>query len=271
MSRVLFTIIILCFARDNTASANENLGDFIDQKVEEFDKENVAKIVPRNTKKIIVIDAGHGGKDPGAIGSYARTKEKNLTLSYSKELAKRLKKRYNVYLTRDDDTFVELKNRVQKARKIRADIFISLHANTAQDQGASGLSVYTLSEKSSDKQAEILAQKENRADIISDINFKDTSKDIVKMLIDLSQRDAMNSSARFANTAITSVKNVGIEVLQNSHRFAGFMVLTAPDMASVLIELGYISNHDEEKKLNSLLYKRRLVDGLVDAIDAYFQ
>jgi N-acetylmuramoyl-L-alanine amidase len=221
---------------------------------------------------IIVIDSGHGGKDPGTIGTFARTKEKNLTLSYAKELGKQLinTKRYKVYLTRDDDNFIPLHKRVQIARKKKADLFISLHANAIGDSQVAGFSIYTLSEKSSDKQAELLAQKENRVDIINGMNFSGASQDIMKTLIDLSQRDSMNGSARFANIAIKSIKSSEINILQNTHRFAGFAVLTAPDMISVLIELGYLSSKEEEKLLNSLTYKRKVAESLTKAIDEYF-
>lgn len=259
--------------------------DFISDKVAEFDvtskkvvnADGSAKYVVTKTPKakkipIIVIDAGHGGKDPGTIGSFARTKEKNITLSYAKELSKQLAntKRYKVYLTRDDDYFIPLRQRVEKARRIKADIFISLHANAAADEAVSGFSIYTLSEKSSDKQAELLAQKENRADIIAGVNFSGASQDIMKTLIDLSQRESKNSSATFASFAISSVKRSGIEILQNTHRFAGFAVLTAPDMSSTLIELGYLTNKEEESKLNSLSYKRKVAKSLVEAVDEYF-
>ena len=222
---------------------------------------------------IIAIDAGHGGKDPGTIGDYARTKEKIVTLSYARELGKHLMstKNYKVYLIRDSDEFVPLKRRVEKARRLNADLFISLHANSAADKNVAGFSIYTLSEKSSDKQAELLAQKENRADIISGVNFGDTIGDILKTLIDLSQRSSMNSSSQFANIAIKSVQQSGVEILHNTHRFAGFAVLTAPDMTSILIELGYLSNREEEISLNSLTHKRNIVKGLVDAIDEYFR
>ncbi len=238
-------------------------------------KNSVAK--PMEAKKsktpIIVIDAGHGGKDPGTIGSYARTKEKNITLSYAKELAKQLSlgKKYKVYLTRSSDVFIPLKERVAKARKVKADLFISLHANAAENHDAKGFSIYTLSNSASDKQAEMLARKENRADIISGINFSNASSDILKTLIDLSQRSSMNHSSRFANIAISKVRNNGVEIIDNTHRFAGFVVLTAPDMVSILIELGYLSNKNEEKDLNSLSHKRKVTQGLVDAIDKYFE
>ena len=231
------------------------------------------KVVNSNFKiPVIVIDAGHGGKDPGTIGNYARTKEKNITLSYAKELKKYLDntKHYKTYLTRDNDIFIPLKQRVEKARKLKADLFISLHANSIDDGYTSGLSIYTLSETSSDKQAELLAQKENRADIIAGVNFSGASQDIMKTLIDLSQRDSMNNSSNFANIVINSSKKSEIKILQNTHRFAGFAVLTAPDMASTLIELGYLSNKQEERALNSLSYKRQITQGIANAIDEYF-
>jgi N-acetylmuramoyl-L-alanine amidase len=232
------------------------------------------KKTPQPLKKpVIIIDAGHGGKDPGTIGVYARSKEKNITLSYAKELSKHLmkEKKYKVYLTRDDDFFIPLDKRVAKSRRKKADLFISLHANSIADNNVSGFSIYTLSETSSDKQAELLAQKENQADIINGIDFAGASKEIMKTLIDLSQRESKNSSARFAKYVIRDIKKVDIEILQNTHRFAGFMVLTAPDMASVLIELGYLSNRREEEMLNSASYRRLVAKTLTNSINQYFK
>ncbi len=258
---------------------------FILKKIAEFDEDekSLKYVVKKDDSKsakadiikripVIVIDSGHGGKDPGTIGNFARTKEKNITLSYAKELGKQLSNtgRYKVYLTRDDDRFIPLRKRVEIARKKKADLFISLHANSISDEAVYGFSIYTLSEKSSDKQAELLAQKENRADIISGINFSNASQDIMKTLIDLSQRETMNGSSRFSSMVIKSMQQLDVENLENTHRFAGFAVLTAPDMASVLIELGYLSNKEEEKLLNSLSYKRKIAIGLTMAIDEYF-
>jgi N-acetylmuramoyl-L-alanine amidase len=240
----------------------------------EQNKDSSIKKLSQSFKKpVIIIDAGHGGKDPGTIGIYARTKEKNITLSYAKELAKHLinEKKYKVYLTRDDDFFIPLDKRVAKSRRKKADLFISLHANSIADKNISGFSIYTLSDNSSDKQAELLAQKENQADIINGIDFSGASKDIMKTLIDLSQRESKNSSARFAKFVIRDIKKAEIEILQNTHRFAGFMVLTAPDMASVLIELGYLSNRREEQMLNSITYRRLIAKTLTNSINQYFK
>ncbi len=228
---------------------------------------------PKNNKKfLIVIDAGHGGKDPGTIGNFKQTQEKDLTLSYAIALKDILEKNssYKVLLTRDKDYFIPLKKRVEIARKAKADIFISMHINWVDNPEISGLSIYTLSEKSSDKQAELLAQKENRADIISGINFSGASSDIMKTLIAMSQRNSMNQSSQFANLAIRIAKKNKISTLQNTHRFAGFAVLTAPDMASVLVELGYVSNQKEEELLNQKEYKEKIINSLSEAIDEYF-
>ncbi len=240
----------------------------------EQNKDSSSKKLSQSFKKpVIIIDAGHGGKDPGTIGIYARTKEKNITLSYAKELAKHLinEKKYKVYLTRDEDFFIPLDKRVAKSRRKKADLFISLHANSIADKKVSGFSIYTLSDNSSDKQAELLAQKENQADIINGIDFSGASKEIMKTLIDLSQRESKNSSARFAKFVIRDIKKAEIEILQNTHRFAGFMVLTAPDMASVLIELGYLSNRREEQMLNSTTYRRLIAKTLTNSINQYFK
>jgi len=254
-----------------------DFSDFIANKIGEFDGENGSKNIINTVQKkyikpIIVIDAGHGGKDSGAIGRYLRTKEKNITLSYSKELYRQLKEsgRYQVYMTRDDDEFISLRKRVQIARKKKANLFLSIHANAADNRKVSGFSIYTLSEKSSDKQAAMLARKENRADILSGINFSGASQDIVKTMIAMSQRDSMNYSARFAKFSVNSMQNSNINILRNAHRFAGFVVLTAPDMISVLVELGYLTNYREEKKLNGYSYRRKVAKSLVSAIDQYF-
>ena len=265
-----------------------DLGEFVNQKVDQLSlKQKVYNLSQNNKKKakitseiirkkkskpVIVIDAGHGGKDPGAIGHYARTKEKNITLSYSQELYKQLKKtgRYKVYMTRTTDKFISLRKRVAYARRKKADLFLSIHANAAHNRKVSGFSIYTLSEKSSDKEAAMLARKENRSDIISGVNFSGSSQDIVKMMVDMSQRESMNSSARFAKFSVKSMQNSKVNILKNAHRFAGFVVLTAPDMISVLVELGYLTNYREEKKLNSYRYRKKLASSLTNAIDQYF-
>lgn len=228
-------------------------------------------ITKSNRRKIIVIDAGHGGVDPGAIG-YNGTYEKNITLSMAKELKELLDKKgkYTVYLTRSRDVFIPLRERVKISRSHDADLFISIHADSARNRKAVGLSVYTLSETASDKEAAALAEKENKADIVAGLNFAEHSKEVSDILLNLAQRETNNSSAEFA-TLLSSQMSKVAKTVSNTHRFAGFAVLKAPDVPSVLLELGYLSNPTEEKKLRQKSYRRKLGDAAVKAIDKYFQ
>lgn len=221
--------------------------------------------------KIIVIDAGHGGVDPGAIG-YSGTYEKNITLSMAKELKEILdkNKNYKVYLTRNRDVFIPLRDRVKISRKHDADLFISIHADSAKNRKAEGLSVYTLSETASDKEAAALAEKENKADIVAGLNFAEHSKEVSDILLNLAQRETNNSSSEFA-TLLSSQMSKIVKTVSNTHRFAGFAVLKAPDVPSVLLELGYLSNPMEERQLRQKSYRLKLANATVQAIDKYFQ
>lgn len=218
---------------------------------------------------LIVIDAGHGGHDPGTIGS--RAQEKNITLLYSLELAKQLKdtNRYRVHLTRDDDNFIPLRERVSIAKRVHGDMFISLHVNSHPNRDVDGFSVYTLSERSSDKESAALAAKENKAGIIGDIDLNDEDDIVSTLLIDMAQRDTKNMSASFAEELVDNMKSE-VKLLRSPHRFAGFRVLTGPDVPSVLIELGYITNKKEEKLLLSENYKKNLAELIVKSIDNHF-
>ncbi len=233
--------------------------------------ETPAKALNRGKRKVIVIDAGHGGVDPGAIG-YNGTYEKNITLSMAKELKELLdkKNKYSVYLTRNRDVFIPLRDRVKIARRHDADLFISIHADSARNRKAVGLSVYTLSETASDKEAAALAEKENKADIVAGMNFAEHSKEVSDILLNLAQRETNNSSAEFA-TLLSSRMSKIVKTVSNTHRFAGFAVLKAPDVPSVLLELGYLSNPSEERQLRQKSYRRKLGDATVVAIDKYFQ
>ena len=235
------------------------------------DRAVTAPVVQSNKRKIIVIDAGHGGVDPGAIG-YNGTYEKNITLSMAKELKELLDKKgkYTVYLTRSRDVFIPLRERVKISRGYDADLFISIHADSARNRKAVGLSVYTLSETASDKEAAALAEKENKADIVAGLNFAEHSKEVSDILLNLAQRETNNSSAEFASLLSSQMSKVA-KTVSNTHRFAGFAVLKAPDVPSVLLELGYLSNPTEERQLRRKSYRRKLADAAVKAIDKYFQ
>lgn len=221
-------------------------------------------------QKIVVLDPGHGGKDPGAIGRSYRTYEKNITLSMGKELRKQLESRgFKVYMTRSTDIFIPLRQRVRIARNYHADLFISLHADSAANRNAQGLSIYTLSETASDKEAAALAERENKADIIDGMDFSDNSPEISDVLISLSQNDSRNKSSKFATYVVNEMKKQ-VKTLANAHRFAGFAVLKAPDIPSVLIELGYLSNYTEERYLRDPSYRKKLGASITKAVVNYF-
>ena len=222
-----------------------------------------------NKKKIIVLDPGHGGKDPGAIG-YSGVYEKNITLAMAKELKVILEKEgYKVHLTRSTDIFIPLRDRVKIARKYNADLFMSIHAESAVNRSAKGLSVYTLSETASDKEAAALAERENKADVVAGLNLLEHSKEVSDILINLAQRETMNRSSEFASFMVQEMRK-SVKLRDNTHRFAGFAVLKAPDVPSVLLEMGYLSNRTEERLLKQKDYRRKLAVSTSKAVEKYF-
>lgn len=249
----------------------KNSGAYVSKSASSSKNKPVNNSKDKSRKRIIVIDAGHGGIDPGAIG-YSGTYEKNITLSMAKELKAILDKKgkYKVYLTRSYDIFIPLRERVNISRRHNADLFISIHADSAKNRKATGLSVYTLSEAASDKEAAALAEKENKADIIAGINFADHSKDVNDILLSMAQRETNNYSAEFATLLSTRMSKI-VKTVSNTHRFAGFAVLKAPDVPSVLLELGYLSNKYEEKQLKQKSYRQKLAVAASIAIDKYFE
>ncbi|MGB5077582.1 MAG: N-acetylmuramoyl-L-alanine amidase, partial [Sphingorhabdus sp.] len=191
---------------------------------------------PAGTKlPLVVIDAGHGGHDPGAISPHTGKREKDITLTIARAVRKELLKtgRVRVALTRDDDKFIVLEDRYGIARKMNADLFISIHADSAENQEASGGTVYTLSEVASDREAQRLASRENKADIINGVNLGGADANVSSILIDLTQRETMNVSADFAKLLLREA-GPNMRLRSNSHRFASFIVLKAPDTPSVL-------------------------------------
>ena len=229
----------------------------------------ITKPKPPAAKPLIVIDAGHGGKDPGATG-IRHTREKHVTLRYAKALQAALLKtgRYRAALIRDDDEYFLLKDRVKKAQQMKGDLFISLHADSNPRPDARGFSVYTLSETASDEEAAALAARENKTDIIGGLDLNEQDEDVASILIDLARRETMNKSAVFADTIISNLHKKVVR-LPNAHRYAGFRVLKAPDIPSVLVELGFLSNKADEKLLNTREYESIISGSLVKAIDAY--
>ncbi len=222
-------------------------------------------------KPIIVIDPGHGGVDPGAIG-INKVFEKNVTLAVSKALKNQLEAsgKYTVKLTRNTDKYLKLYERVQIARKHNAALFISIHADSIPKRNVEGFSVYTLSEKASDAQTAKLATKENQADLIAGIDLSHEDEEVADILIDLAMRDTMNQSKFFANTLVSQTKANGIEMLERPHRYAGFAVLKAPDTPSVLVEVGFMSNKTEAYRLSGANYQNKIAASIKKGIDQYF-
>jgi N-acetylmuramoyl-L-alanine amidase len=226
----------------------------------------------KGRKPLIVIDPGHGGVDPGATGAN-RTFEKNVVLNLARELKKQLEDsgQYRVLMTRDSDVFIKLSDRVNFARTHEADLFVSIHADSIDKPGVRGSSVYTLSDKASDAQTEKLAARENRADLIAGVDLSTEDQDVANILVDLTMRDTMNQSRFFANKLVDTMRAQGINTLDTPHRYAGFAVLKAPDIPSILIEAGFMSNRQEAEMLNAPTHRRSLAGAIRRGIDAYFE
>ena len=221
-------------------------------------------------RHVVVVDPGHGGVDPGTTG-ISGIYEKELTLAAAKELKRQLEAsgRYQVVLTRDKDVFLPLQERVQIARTARAELFISLHADSIGSDSIVGSSVYTLSEKASDAQAAALAANENKADTIAGANLDGYSGEVADILIDLAQRETKNDSAKYAHDLVQELDRSG-RMLEHASRSAGFAVLKAPDVPSVLLEMGYLSNPQEERELRDPAYRAKLMTAVKRAVDIYF-
>ncbi len=231
---------------------------------------------PKRDRKTIVIDAGHGGVDPGNLGVIG-VPEKTIVLNMARAIKRAIESssRYQVVMTRDRDIFLPLVRRPQIAREVHADLFISVHADSlstklAKNRKVRGATVYTLSENASDAEAAALARKENKADLIAGIDLAVESDEVRSILIDLAQRETMNYSAQFANYLLPELKE-RIYIRKNSHRFAGFVVLKAPDVPSVLVELGYLSNKQDARQLNSAEGRKRISAAMAAAVRRYFE
>jgi N-acetylmuramoyl-L-alanine amidase len=226
---------------------------------------------PAPRKRIIVIDPGHGGIDPGAIGA-GGVYEKDIVLRMGLELRRQLEAtgRYQVVMTRDADRILRLRDRLQTAHESGGQLFISLHADSlVSAPDVRGASVYTLSEQASNTEAARLASKENRADILAGIDLSNQEDIVTEILIDLAQRDANNKSIEVANLMVDELRDV-TKMARQGRSQAGFVVLKSPDMPSVLIELGYLSNRNDEEELRSSAHLSGLAQALVKGIDRYF-
>ena len=220
---------------------------------------------------LVFIDAGHGGHDPGAISPHGGQREKDVTLAIAKAVRDEMLKSgcVRVALTRDSDKFIVLQDRYQIARKLNADLFISIHADSADNPLASGGTVYTLSEIASDREAQRLAARENKANILNGVNLGGADANVSSILIDLTQRETMNVSADFAKLLLREA-TPNMRIRGNSHRFASFIVLNAPDTPSVLFETGYLSNASDVRFLASSTGRQKVARAVANAIQAHF-
>ena len=220
---------------------------------------------------LVVIDAGHGGHDPGAISPHDGSHEKDITLALARAIRKDLlaSGRVRVALTRSDDRFLVLEERYGIARRLKADLFISVHADAAENQDANGASIYTLAEVASDREAARLAARENKANIINGVDLGAHSGDVSAILLDLTQRESMNVASDFARLLQREASDE-VKFRTTAHRFASFIVLKAPDTPSVLFETGFISNKDDVEFLASPAGQKKIARGVREAVQIHF-
>ena len=238
---------------------------YTDTKLEKEFKKEKRKIIK---KFIVVIDPGHGGKDPGAIGVNG-TFEKDINLLFAKIIRSVLSSsKIKVKLTRTDDRYLYLKERINFAEKLKADLFISIHADASKNRKASGFSIFSLSDRASDKEAKKLAQRENKSDFIGGLKIRHSDPLIKDNLIKIFQRQTMNESSKIANIVIKNITKLSIN--NRGHRNAGFVVLKSLTIPSILIELGFITNREEEKLLNDKRYLIKISKIISLSIFNYF-
>jgi N-acetylmuramoyl-L-alanine amidase len=237
---------------------------FLDLKRALADTAKQAKI------PVIMLDAGHGGVDPGAIG-LAGTYEKDISLPTVMEVARQLSalKRFQVRFTRKDDQFIPLTDRVTRARAAGADLFLSVHADALPNRAERGASVYTLSEQASDREAAALATRENKADLVAGIDLSQNDPEVSGILIDLARRQTNNLSIQLAQDLVGELGR-HVPMLTNSHRSAGFAVLKAPDIPSALVEIGCLSNREQERQLRQGSFRDAIAQSLARSINDYF-
>ncbi|MGJ7037996.1 N-acetylmuramoyl-L-alanine amidase [Shinella sp. BE166] len=219
---------------------------------------------------VIAVDAGHGGIDNGARGGVTKTEEKHVTLAFARELAEALNKLpgTRAILTRDKDEFLSLSQRVQLARGEGANLLISIHADTLRQKDIRGATVYTISDKASDSLAASLAERENLSDQIAGISFVDEPAEVADILLDLTRRETQAFSINLAQSIVGNFKNE-VLLINNPHRHAGFRVLTAPDVPSILLELGFMSNKDDEKLLVDPAWQKKVAGLVAKAVEEY--
>jgi N-acetylmuramoyl-L-alanine amidase len=265
------TTFVQSLATDNRPERRPAIADAADTAAAVEPAAPSRPAAPPDLRPVIVIDPGHGGIDNGTQAS--SESEKNLVLGFGLALRDRIEKsgKYRVVMTRTDDTFVPLADRVKIARNQSAALFVSIHADALprREGDAQGATIYTLSDKASDAEAERLAEAENKADAIGGVNLTEEPTDVADILIDLAQRETRTFSHRFARLLMGEMKNT-VRMHKHPLKSAGFRVLKAPDVPSVLIELGYVSNKGDLEHLVSESWRSRTVGSMAQAIDVFF-
>ncbi|MEO5370992.1 MAG: N-acetylmuramoyl-L-alanine amidase [Magnetococcus sp. DMHC-1] len=228
-------------------------------------------------QSVVVIDPGHGGEDPGAVGPEG-TREKDVVLIVAKKLADRINRTpgFRAHLTRTGDYFVSLNKRVSTARRFSPDLFMSLHADAFRIPSARGASVYCLSERgmsTPDRAIKALVKRENSADLIGGVNLQeDVEPEVAEMLMDLAQRDSLNRALLLGQNLLGSLQSVGrMKLHYKSVKQAGFAVLKAPDVPSVLVEMAFLSNPKEEELMRNTNFQETVADALLSGTRRYFQ
>jgi N-acetylmuramoyl-L-alanine amidase len=272
--------VVIDLVPTTQAKFEESAGWPADLKARESQAERLAATHPSPQvfsgrsaqKKVIVVDPGHGGIDAGTIGRGGMM-EKDLVLDEGTRLARALVQHggYTVHLTRDSDIYIPLRERRDIARSWHADLFISLHADSNPDRSVNGLSVYTLSESGSDREAAALARKENQSDVIAGVDLGGENSAVAPILLDLEQRDTMNRSSRFALDALSQLSGPTHLLPREPHRSAAFAVLKAPDVPAVLIELGYLSNTNDAEQMSSSRWRDSVAEAIARAVDRQFR
>lgn len=243
------------------------------QKISSSKKKNQSPAIIGKAKRplpLIVLDPGHGGKDPGAIG-YSGTYEKHVAYATAVELSRQLKRtgRYRVYLTRNADRFIPLDGRVDFAQKRKANLFISMHADALRNSSVRGASVYTLSNHASDAQSAALATVENRADRYGGPNVHVTSPAVEKILASLVKLETKREAATMAHNVVLSF-NSRVGLLPHPKRQAAFVVLKSVNIPSILVEMGFMSNRKDEAALRQASHRRLIAASMKNAVDRYF-
>jgi N-acetylmuramoyl-L-alanine amidase len=268
--------LILELARSDMAAFNqaakESIANMPVQKPARVEVDSAKSPLESGGLPVVVIDPGHGGIDTGALRYNGTAVEKDLVLEFSRTLAERLRKtaRYKVVMTRDEDIFIPLDERVQIAQAAQAQLFVSVHADTLRSGGGvSGATVYTVSEKASDREAARLAEQENLADKVAGLDGAEQTSDVSDILYDLTRRETRAYSHLFARTLVSIWKEAG-SLNKNPMRSAGFRVLKAPDVPSILLELGYLSSDKDAAQMRTPEWREKTADAVTRSIDSFF-